>query len=180
MKVKDPKIEEKFTDEAVKALPEAKQMLVESTGIHTVLALSLADTYGNEAKRLKTKYGAADPRVAEAKLKKSMASDDAKEIVEVLVGRKSPTSQSATQQPKKSENATPKPNVEAKAKESEPVVPSRSKATPAVKPQTKAAPRSKAVSKVKAKPKTKPRPASDRAKPAAKKASGRKARPKSK
>jgi hypothetical protein len=172
MNIKDNTIEETFAQEAVRELPEVKQMLVESTGIHTVLALSLADIYSSEAKRLKAK-NPADPRVAEAKLKKSIAEEKAKEIGEVLVSRKSPAKQPATGQPKKNEDVIPDSAGHTKSKESEPLVASRS---PGVRPQAKAAPGSKVASKIKAKPNTKSRAKPSRTKPVVKKAPGPKPR----
>jgi hypothetical protein len=90
MKVKNNNADEMFADAAVGAIPEAKELLFESTGIHSVLALSLADIYTSEAKRFKAKYGSGDPRVAEAKLKKTLAAEHAKEMVDALVKRRSP------------------------------------------------------------------------------------------
>lgn len=177
MKVKDNKnTDEKFAEEAIEAFPVAKEMLIESTGIHAVLALSLADIYGSEAKRLKAKNGAADPRVAEAKLKKSLATENAKEIVEVLVGKRSPIYQPSTTGPKDSKDVKPKPAATAKDSESEPMVAVTAKPGTSVKARPTNSAASKASPKKKPAPKTRSKPPTTRAKPAVKKATTRKVR----
>jgi hypothetical protein len=170
MNIKDKTIEETFAEEAVRELPEVKQMLVESAGIHAVLALSLADIYSSEAKRLKAK-NAADPRGAIAKLRAGVATEKAKEIIAGLGGRKSPAPP-AKKQPKKNENVIANPFGDTKGKESGRKGASTSKPAPTVKPPTEAAPNSKAASKRKAEPKKNSGPD---AKPTAKMAASRKA-----
>jgi hypothetical protein len=127
MNIKGKTIEETFAEEAVRELPEVKQMLVENTRIHTVLALSLADIYSSEAKRLKAK-NPADPRVAGTKMKARVASEKANEIIEGLVSRKSSPPRPGPKQPPKKEDEIPNPAVSVKTKKSEPVKPKSKRA----------------------------------------------------
>lgn len=175
MKSKDGNTDEQFADGAINSISEAKQLLVDSAGTHTVLALSLADIYAGEAVRLKAKYGASDPRVADAKLKRNIARDNAKEIVSVLVDRKSPVKEPAADKPKEDPVVAARSAPTAAA-----IATATPTSTPTVKdPRTPAASSSKAPSSAKVsadhastpgkgvKTKTRSVPAASTAKPAA-------------
>lgn len=178
MKVKDNKnTDEKFAAEAIEAFPVAKEMLIESTGIHAVLALSLADIYGSEAKRLKAKNGVADPRVAEVKLRKSLATESAKEIVSGLLSRGSTVSRPAAEQRKRSDDVAPKPAPSTEKDPTTSAAPA-SKSASSVKVSAKNPAASKTSVRKKAQPKARSKPAPSRAKSTAKKAPARKAAPK--